>query len=194
MREWRARTKTVRNSATYPSEGEHLERRRHRQPAGRALVEAVPGLAEPGELRQHEVQERDNRDHEQAERERAPAREDDARHARLAREAADLGVIDDARAGRRPVPHQAVRGSLAKRPRQLDRRVRSRATGTRARRLEAAHGERQRQTAEQVDDVVLTEVDEREAEQRRVAAADGARHGPALREQQRGHRRGGEVK
>ena len=51
----------------------------------------------------------------------------------------------------------------------------------------------QRGAGDQVDGVVLAEVDEREPERAGVGPADRARDGIDLRDQARGHQRGGEV-
>ena len=105
---------------------------------------------------------------------------------------ADLGVLDAAqrhRWRRRAITRPRLVGET---PDPLDRRpiAAYRRAGDP---LEPAYAERQRESAEQIDDVVLAEVDEREAEHAGVGAADGAGERAALGEQQRGHRGSGEV-
>jgi len=55
-----------------------LERRAERQPPDVAVLDLVPGLAQPEQLRQHEIEQHDRREHEQGNGEQPSTREANA--------------------------------------------------------------------------------------------------------------------
>ena len=181
---------------------QQLERERRRQPRAVAVGDSLVGVLHAADLRQHEVQERDRREHEDGEQDHAPPRQRDARHlllvvaARCRRTAARRAARSTPRAAG---SYGALDGVLGHRPRPAPaprsparRRRRARASGPSDRR-ERAHALGQREPREQVDDVVLAQVHEREPERQRVRPAERALDPTRLGEQVRGVHGRGEV-
>ena len=193
------------------AERQDLEHRRAGEPPRVPALDPVPRVLQAEQLREHEVQEGDRGDDEQQRGEQAPAREANARHL-LDRTAAVRGVVvappqcqllralDHAPDVRCPrsllragfVVHPAP--SLANRASSTVERADEPPRQRRGARREQANGLGQRAPGQDVSDVVLAQIDERQRQRPRICPAERARDGTDLREQTCPHQRRSEVK